>query len=219
MNYLKKRCCKIIFGAILLISASVVVASEPLDSKIHALQKEWAVANYDMDEKQLEKVFADLNNKAEQLTMEYPQSAEPLVWQAIILSTDAGKNGGLRALGKVKKSKTLLLKAEQIDAEVLNGSIYTSLGSLYYQVPIWPIAFGDDSKAEFYLKKALMINPEGIDSNYFYADFLLDQARYQEAKSYFERALKAPARQDRTLADKGRRSEVQKKLQIVNQYL
>jgi hypothetical protein len=55
-----------------------------------------------------------------------------------------------------------------IDPRALQGSAYTSLGSLYYQVPGWPIGFGDDKRAEAMLLKALEINPDGIDPNYFY---------------------------------------------------
>ncbi len=41
-----------------------------------------------------------------------------------------------------------------IDGSVLQGSAYTSLGTLYYQVPGWPIGFGDDEKAEELLEQA-----------------------------------------------------------------
>jgi len=104
----------------------------------------------------------------------------------------------------------LLEAAEKIDPGVLNGSIYTSLGSLYYQVPGWPIGFGDEEKAEKYLKKALEIDPQGIDSNYFYADFLLEDDQPKKALEYLEKALAAPPRPGRPLADKGRRQEVQR---------
>ena len=95
---------------------------------------------------------------------------------------------------------------------MLNGSIYTSLGSLYYQVPGWPIGFGNDDKAEKYLKKALALNPDGIDANFFYGDYLLEEGRYQEAVAALEKALHAPARPEREIADAGRRAEIQAKL-------
>ena len=92
------------------------------------------------------------------LVESYPDRAEPKIWLAIALSTDAGINGGLSALGEVKEARRLLESAEKIDPAALDGSIYTSLGSLYYQVPGWPIGFGNDDKAEAYLKQALAIN-------------------------------------------------------------
>ncbi|WP_198262700.1 tetratricopeptide repeat protein [sulfur-oxidizing endosymbiont of Gigantopelta aegis] len=199
-------------------SSTAVLMADSLDDTIHSLQKEWAIANYKTAEDDLEKVFADLTSKAVNAVSANPDKAEPLIWNAIIVSTDAGKNGGLGALGKVKEARELLLKAEKINPEALNGSIYSSLGSLYYQVPGWPLGFGDDDQAEIYLKKALALNPDGIDSNYFYGDFLLDNDKYQEAKTYFEKALKAPARATRPLADEGRRAEIKEKLKTIERY-
>ena len=113
----------------------------------------------------------------------------------------------------------MLEQAESIDPEALNGSIYTSLGSLYYQVPGWPVGFGSDEQAEKYLKKALSINPDGIDPNYFYGDCLLEQRRYTEAARYLEKALQAPDRPDRALADEGRREEARARLALARRHI
>ena len=112
----------------------------------------------------------------------------------------------------VKQARQDFQAALALDERSLDGSALTSLGSLYYQVPGWPIGFGDDDKARELLTRALEINPEGIDSNYFYADFLLDQGDKDGARRYFEKALQAPARPQRPLADRGRRDEIQAKL-------
>jgi tetratricopeptide (TPR) repeat protein len=186
-----------------------------LDKTIHNLQKQWAIANYKTPEADLEKIFNQLTAKAEEAVKKYPENAELLIWNAIIVSSDAGKNGGLSALGKVKTAHKLLQKAETINPEALNGSIYTSLGSLYYQVPGWPIGFGDDKKAEKYLQKALSLNPNGIDPNYFYGDFLIEEGKYKEAKVYLSKALNAPARASRPLADEGRHGEIEAKLKTI----
>ncbi len=189
-----------------------------LDDTINSLQYDWAIANYKTSTNDLEKVFQQLTTKAKEAVNKFPNNAEPLIWKAIIISSDAGKNGGFSALGKVKDARILLLKAEKIDPNVLNGSVYTSLGSLYYQVPGWPIGFGDDEQAEIYLKKALALNPEGIDSNYFYGDFLLENGHYAEAKKYLHKASNAAARKTRPLADQGRREEIAAKLKIIERY-
>jgi len=194
------------------------VFANALDETIHSLQKEWAIANYKTSESELEKAFEKLTIKAQDAVVAYPDNAEPLIWNAIIVSSDAGKNGGFGALGKVKEARVLLLKAEKINSRALHGSVYTSLGSLYYQVPGWPLGYGDNDQAEIYLKKALSINPDGIDANYFYGDFLLENGNYQEAKTYMNKALKAPSRQTRPLADAGRRSEINAKLKIIERY-
>ena len=184
-----------------------------VNDDVMKIQHQWAKANYDTPENQQEKAFEALLAEAQKLADLNPDSAEAKVWLAIVLSTDAGVTGGFGALGKVKEARRQLEAAEKINPAALYGSIYTSLGSLYYQVPGWPIGFGDDEKAETYLKKALAINPGGIDPNYFYGDFMLEEGNYQQAIKYLEKAAAAPPRPGRPLADKGRQAEVQQKLQ------
>jgi Tfp pilus assembly protein PilF len=57
------------------------------------------------------------------------------------------------------------------------------------------------------------MNPDGIDPNYFYGDFMLEEDNYAEAVKYLEKAAAAPPRLGRPLADKGRQAEVREKLQ------
>ena len=171
---------------------SLGASADAVDDGIKALQQEWAIANYKTQKDKQDAAFEQLTAKAQSLVKQHPDRAEPLVWNAIIVSSHAGATGGLGALGKVKDARKLLEAAEKIDPNALDGSVYTSLGSLYYQVPGWPIGFGDDDKAEEYLRKALAANPNGIDPNYFYGDFLRDQGRYKEALAYLDKALKAP---------------------------
>lgn len=183
------------------------------------IQHDWAKANYATPKDQQEKVFETLVTNARELVASQPAKAEPKTWLAIVLSTQAGVTGGLGALGKVKEARKLLEEAEKIDATALNGSIYTSLGSLYYQVPGWPIGFGKSAKAEEYLQKALAINPDGIDPNYFYGDFMLEEGSPEKAIEYLKKAQSAPPRPDRFLADEGRQKEIAEKLIIANNEL
>lgn len=180
---------------------------------VQTLQHEWAAIKYKIANKQQRiKKYQALDNKAQQLAQASPNSAEIKIWQAIILSTQAGDQGGFGALGLVKKARSLLQQANKIKPGALNGSAYTSLGTLYSQVPPWPIAFGNDAKAATYFKQALKINPRGIDPNFFYADFLLRQGKPAEAIKFLNMALSAPSRPGRQLADAGRRSEIQQLL-------
>jgi Tfp pilus assembly protein PilF len=57
---------------------------------------------------------------------------------------------------------------------------------------------------------ALAINPNGLDVNYFYAEYLVDQGKDELALKYIERALNAPAMTDRPVADRGRRQQALK---------
>ncbi len=196
-------------GALCALSLPVLSQSDPIAQKLLYIEHEWARINYQVPADAKDGAFSELETQAEALARQYPQRAEPKVWAAIVLSTHAGVHGGLGALSMVRKARDLLLGAEKIDPSTLQGSVYTSLGSLYYQVPRWPLGFGDDDKAEAYLKKALALNPEGMDPNYFYGDYLYRQGHYKEALAALDKALNAPARPDRPDADAGRRQEIQ----------
>ncbi|MEV3820858.1 tetratricopeptide repeat protein [Aeromonas dhakensis] len=176
------------------------------------IQQQWAVCQYQQTGKAKESCLEQLSSEADQASAKEAFRTDLLIWSAIVKSTWAGAKGGLGALGLVKEAKAKLEIALRQDPKALDGSAYTSLGSLYYQVPGWPVGFGDDEKAEQLLKQALAINPTGIDPNFFYGDFLLDQGRKAEAKSYLEKALSAPPRPGRELADQGRRIEIRDRL-------
>ncbi|EZH78776.1 hypothetical protein AU05_19840 [Ectopseudomonas composti] len=188
-------------------------------AQLQQLQARWAEINYQTPEKQREEAFAKLVTQADAALANEPKAAELLIWRGIILSTQAGAKGGLGALGLVKQAKASLEQAMAIDPQALAGSAYTSLGSLYYQVPGWPIGFGDDEQAEKMLTQALAINPDGLDPNYFYGDFLQRQKRYEQARAALEKALAAKDRPGRELADKGRRAEATALLQQVESKL
>lgn len=193
--------------------------SEQGQQQLQQLQGRWAEINYQLPEKQREVAFAKLAEQAQQAVKAEPDAAELLIWRGIILSTQAGAKGGLGALSLVKQAKASLEQALAADPKALAGSAYTSLGSLYYQVPGWPLGFGDDEKAEAMLKQALALNPAGIDPNYFYGDFLQRNKRYAEAKDALEKALQAPDRPGRASADAGRRAEARQLLAEVTKKL
>lgn len=181
-----------------------------MEQSLLDIQQRWARINYEMPAGQRADAFATLAGQAARLVAQYPERAEPLVWDGIVLSSQAGAQGGLGALGLAKEARDKLLASLKIDPTALSGSADTSLGTLYYRVPGWPIGFGDDAKAESYLKKAVQINPAGIDANYFYADFLYGQHRYAEAMVALEHAKAATPRPNRQLADQGRHQEIAK---------
>jgi tetratricopeptide (TPR) repeat protein len=190
-----------------LISLPALAFSESTAENLKLLQTRWAEINYQLLAAEKEKGFATLSAQAATMVRNDP-AAELFIWQGIILSTYAGAKGGLGALDLVKQAKGSLEQAIKIDPAALDGSAYTSLGALYYQVPGWPVGFGDDEEAEVLLKKALTMNPDGIDPNYFYGDYLAREKRYSEAKGVLEKALAAADRPGREVADEGRRAEV-----------
>lgn len=194
-------------------------AHADLSNDIRHLQHRWAEVNYQTQGDEQIKAFAELVAEAQALTAAHPKDASTWIWSGIIKSTYAGAKGGLGALSLAKDSKKDLEQALALDPQALEGSAYTSLGTLYFNVPGWPIGFGDNKKAEELLQRALAINPNGIDSNYFYGDFLMQQKQYARAKDYLLKAQAAPARTDRPLADAGRQREIKALLTQVEKKL
>lgn len=187
----------------------------PVDDAIVDLQHDWEVIRYQSPPAEREKRFEALTAKAHKVSETYPGRAEPLVWEGIIVSSYAGEKGGLGALGLVKQAKVLYESAIAIDGNVLQGSAYNSLGVLYYKVPGWPVGFGDKAKAKELLQKALTINPKGIDSNFFYGEYLVEIKQPDQAVAFLDSAVNAPPRPGRQVADTGRREEARALLEKV----
>ncbi|MDE2311421.1 MAG: hypothetical protein KGL01_11445 [Betaproteobacteria bacterium] len=202
---MKKYACLI---ALLFAANTAFAETAPLDASIVKLQHDWAKANYQTPEKDRETALKKLSEEAHQVTVANPGRPEPLIWEGIINSTLAKYQGIFSAGGTAKAARDLLLAAEKIDANALDGSALTSLGSLYYKVPRIG-SFGDHGKAREYLERALKVNPNGIDQNYFYADFLLERGEYAKSLEYFKKALNAPPRPGREDADAGRKADIQ----------
>ena len=192
--------------------AASSLARAGVDDEVRTLQREWETIKYRKAEAEQEKAYQALMQTAAGVRQKYADRAEPEIWYGIIAASYAGAKGGFGALSLAKDARSALEHALQLDPKALSGSAYTSLGSLYYQVPRWPIGFGDDEKARELLDKALALNPNGIDPNYFLGDYLYRQRDFDGARAALERALQAPARPDRPLADEGRRKEIRELL-------
>ncbi|MDQ9170749.1 hypothetical protein Q8A64_10045 [Oxalobacteraceae bacterium R-40] len=179
-----------------------------VEEDVSRLQRDWERIKYQVGTADQQKEFEQLSKEAEKVASQYPDRAEALIWNGIIEASYAGAKGGLGALSLVKNARRNFERALEINPKALNGSAYTSLGSLYYQVPGWPIGFGDDKKALEFLQKGLALNPDGIDPNYFYGDFLFRSGDLDNAERVLRKALQAPPRTGRKLADEGRRKEI-----------
>jgi len=188
----------------------------PLDASIEKLQHDWAKAYYKLPEKDKEDAFEKLTKEAHQVSVANPGRAEALIWEGIITSTLAKYQSIFSAGGTAKAARDLLLAAEKIDANALHGSALTSLGSLYYKVPRFG-SFGDHDKAREYLERALKVNPDGIDPNFFYGELMLEQGNYAKAVEHLKKALAAPPRPGREDADEGRKEEIQQALKKAEQ--
>ena len=199
-------------SAIALTCALTVRATEQsaVDADVHHLSHEWAHIKYQIADKseRLHRLEA-LDEEAAVLVARYPGQVGPLLWEGIITSEQAPLAGMFSRLGLATKARDLLERAERVDAVGRDGAVAMSLGVLYYRVPGFPVGFGDMSKAQKYLEIALAASPDGLDSNYFYGDFLIKKGEYGKALTVLTHALDASLDPYRPIFNAGRRAEVQ----------
>lgn len=201
------------------LSQSVWALEAADQQRLSSIQQTWAHIQYEVAEKQRAAAFEQLSSETQAFTAQRPAVAEAWIWRGIVTSSWAGAEGGLGALGKAKEAKADLERSLTLDPKALQGSAYTSLAALYDRVPGWPIGFGDSDKAEQLLRQALQLNPDGIDSLYFWGDHLYRQKHYAEAKAALQKALQASPRPGRETADAGRRKDIAALLVDVNKKL
>lgn len=191
-------------------------AAGEFEQNLKDIQHRWAEINYRVSGKAQRAGFEELLGDTRTLVADHPGRAEALIWRGIVASSYAGVKGPFGAMSLAKEARKSLEAAESIDPTTLDGSVYTSLGVLYYKVPGGLIGFGDKQVARQYLEKALAVNPNGIDPNYFYGEFLFEEEQYEQAREALLHAREAPPRPERPLADLGRRNEIAALLHRIN---
>ena len=206
---------KTTFVALLLLSSQCF--AENLKESLQGIESEWASIYYSTPKQKRGPEYDKLLDKTISLSRQHPKNAEPIIWEAIVKATNADHQDAVSALEAIHEARDLLLKAIEINPQAMSGSAYVTLGTLYYMAPKWPIGFGDEATAEKMLQTALKINPNGIDSNYFYGDFLLSNNRFNEAEKYFKHALIIPARAEQLYADNKLKEEAKLALKNTNE--
>jgi tetratricopeptide (TPR) repeat protein len=183
--------------------------NKAMDADLHAIELRWEHIKFDEDgaPNQFDDIDALVKTTAG-LVQKYPNRVEPLIWEGIVTSEEAGMAGSLSAMGYAKNAKAILEQAYAKDPAALDAGAPTSLGVLYYRVPGWPLGFGDNDKARELLSQAVSLAPNGMDANYFYADFLISQHEYAAAYKVLRHALSLPPQQNRPLWDKNRRAVI-----------
>jgi len=190
-------------------AAHAASANAAMDADLHKLELQWEQVKFQEDgQPQQFDDMAAVAKQAAAIVARYPGRAEPLIWEGIATSEEAGLASMLHAMGYAKEAKRILEKADSIDPSALDAGAPTCLGVLYYRVPGFPLGFGDTDKARQFLKQAVSLAPDGMDANYFYADFLMNEKDYAAAESVLKHALSLPPRPDRPLWDQNRRGVI-----------
>lgn len=181
--------------------------ADTIDEAVQQLQHDWDVIRYQTPATQRDKRYQALASRAHALAAAHAGRAEPVLWEGIALASLADERGRFGGLGLARQAKRLYEEAIRLAPDAPDGAAYQGLGALYAAVPGWPLGFGDRRRAEALMHAALDRNPQGLDANVAYGALLLAEHRPADALPYLERALQAPGRPGRQIADAGRREE------------
>lgn len=200
----------IMFFGLLMAAPIPVFAAE-----VDALIGKWAEIRYqqpDVDKEQKIKELKILADEARRRATDRPDGVDFHLWQGIITSSQASLIGGLAALNMAKEARDILeaaLKKEHGEARAYGTA---ALGALYGKVPGWPIGFGSSKKAQALFDTAMKLEPNNIDVNALYGEFLLDERRYKEAEAVLLHVRSLPVRPQYRVAEEGRKAEVERAL-------
>ena len=202
------RITAMVLGISLMSGTAYAMQNTP-DPELHHIQTEWAHIVYQMHghDAQVDAIEA-LKKEATKYVADNPNDPEALLWEGIVTSEHASIASVFHQLGLAKDARDIFDKVLKMDPGGVNGAAQMSLGVLYYRVPGFPIGFGDDDTARKDLQFALSKDPDGLDANYFYGDFLAEQGDEAQARTVLKHALEAPVNKDRPVWDAGRRAEV-----------
>jgi len=207
---MKRRFPLAIALAAIMTTAAPSLAAASMTDEVKVLNDGWAHIAYEVHGSSHQTVALEqLAKQAATVVRHYPRQAEPLLWQGIVVSEQANRANIFHKLGLATAARDIIASAYSINPRAANGGAAMTLGVLYYKVPGSPVGFGDKEKARRLLKEALALDPNGLDANYFYGDFLLDQGDKAGARAFLQKALRAPHDPSRPVWDAGRRREAQ----------
>ncbi|PMR73757.1 hypothetical protein [Billgrantia endophytica] len=177
------------------------------EGDVEVLKQRWEQITTRQAEGERRRALQSLADEAESLVEANAGEAQPLIWYGIIEASHARERSGLGALGSARNARGALERAIELDPEGGNGSAYVTLGALYDRAPGRPVGFGNSATAEQMFQRALEIRPDGIDVNFYFASFLEDEGRQDEARDHARRAVDGTARPDREISDEALREE------------
>ncbi len=197
---------------VLLVSVSLastgIAQAQSLDDLLLNIESRWATAAFEMDGRQHQKTLKRLLDDVRDLHVTHPGKPGAAAWHGIVARAYMDAKGSSGSMRLAREARDALLKAESLDPLVLGGRVYANLGSLYSKVPSGFGGFGNKTRGIGYLWKAIVVDPDGLDSNYLYAEVLLDEKDYPAARDALLKANDAPVRPGHPEADRARKLEV-----------
>lgn len=190
-------------------SASIHAYAE-FNEDLTALQQHWATARYHASGNERNRQLRDLTMEADKLAKQYSDKAESYLWSGVVRGSLAEMLNNLGALTLVKQAKVDLEKSIELDPKAEDSYALGILGMMYSLTPSWPLAFGDDKKAKELLDRGVELSPEGMNINYFNAEYYFNKKEFKKAAKFIKKAEEAtpPYPPETSLAVSNRQREI-----------
>ena len=178
-----------------------------VDEVLTDVEQRWAGAVYESTGRQKSKALATLLGDVRQLASTHGDNPKAVAWHGIIAHECVRNHCASNSSKLRREARDALLKAESMGPGSLGSLVYGSLGGLYAETSSSLGGFGSKVRGIGYMWKAIVLDPEGLDSNYLYAELLVDEERYKEAHEILLKASTAIVRPGHERADRGRREQ------------
>ena len=194
-------------------------SARTFDETLLEIENRWAEATYQTTGREKDKALDALLDDVRAFAERHANRPEAAAWHGIIARECIENRGRSQSTRLRREAREALLKAEALDPLVLDGLVYANLGALYSQAAPGFGVKGGNVKGIGYMWRAIVVDPDGLDSNYLYAELLVDEKRLEEAKEVLLRASTIPARPDHLHADRGRHEQILTLLERVETWL
>ena len=209
----------LLLAAFLVMAGTGPAAAQTVDETLLDIENRWAVALYASSEQEKEIALTKLLRDVRAFAASHSDNPEAVAWHGIIARECTRTRCRSRSKQLRKEARDALLKAEALDPYALGGRIYANLGALYSQTSSAFGGFGSQVKGIGYLWRAIVIDPHGLESNYLYAELLVGEKNFDEAREVLLKASEMPVRPTHLLADQGRKQDIRALLQKVENQL
>ncbi|PCH61809.1 MAG: hypothetical protein COC19_04180 [SAR86 cluster bacterium] len=139
----------------------------------------------------LEAPLEELLKSVENYKDANPDNASSWIVLARVKLAYANTQGIIKGMRIMKQLRGDLEQSLSIDPLAEQGLGQALLGFLYVAMPPWPLGFGNKSKGEHYLAAAYELNSDGMEINYYYAQYHGSEKNYVQALQHVKQATQA----------------------------
>ena len=189
-------------------TSATAARASTVDEALTDIEQRWAGAVFESKGRQQNKALATLLSDVRELASTHGENPKAVAWHGIIAHECVRNHCKSNSSSLRREARDALLKAESLGPGPLRSLVYGNLGGLYAHTSSNFGGFGSKVRGIGYMWKAIVVDPEGLDANYLYAELLVDEKRYRDAHDVLLKASTTIVRPEHERADRGRRAQV-----------